>query len=136
MEKGERQTFSRNERLRGSSLIDDLFKTGNFFTTSLFRVIWMIPSEQIPSPAQIAVSVPKRAFRHANDRNLLKRRIRESYRRRKQSLYSFLIEEDIRLIFILIYRSNRIEDFSTIDRSVKEAIDRLCKNAALKHGKS
>jgi len=80
--------------------------------------------------------VPKRAFRHANDRNLLKRRIRESYRRRKQSLYSFLIEEDIRLVFILIYRSNQIEDFSAIDRSVKETIDRLCKNAAMKHGKS
>ena len=136
MEKDERQTFSRNERLCRSRLIDDLFKTGNFFTTSIFRVIWMIPSEPIPSPAQIAISVPKRGFRHASDRNLLKRRIRESYRRRKQSLYYFLREEDIRLIFILIYRSNRIEDFSTIDRSVKEAIVRLCKNAALKHGKS
>jgi len=136
MEKGERQTFSRNERLCRTRLIDDLFKKWNFFTTSVFRVIWMIPSASIPSPAQVAVSVPKRGFRHATDRNLLKRRIRESYRRRKQTLYSLLRKEDISLTFILIYRVNRIEDFSTIDRSVEEAIAKLCKNVSSLRGKS
>ena len=96
----------------------------------------MIPSASIPSPAQVAVSVPKRGFRHATDRNLLKRRIRESYRRRKQTLYSLLRKEDISLTFILIYRVNRIEDFSTIDRSVEEAIAKLCKNVSSLRGKS
>lgn len=136
MEKDERQTFSRNERLCRTRLIDELFKKGNFFTTPVFRVMWMIPSSDIPSPAQIAVSVPKRGFRHAADRNMLKRRIRESYRRRKQTLYSLLREKGISITFMLIYRSNRIEDFGTIDRSVEETISRLCKSAILKQDKS
>ena len=111
MEKGERQTFSRNERLCRTRLIEELFENGNAFYTSVFKVLWAIPDSSIPSPAQVAVSVPKRGFRHATDRNLLKRRIRESYRRRKHRLYSFLQEEGITITFILIYRSSKITDY-------------------------
>lgn len=37
-------------------------------------------------PSRIVVSVPKRSFKRAVKRNLLKRRIRESYRRQKALL--------------------------------------------------
>jgi ribonuclease P protein component len=136
MEKGERQTFSRNERLCRTRLIEELFEKGNAFYTSVFKVFWAIPGSSIPSPAQVAVSVPKKGFRHATDRNLLKRRIRESYRRRKHSLYSFLQEEGICITFILIYRSSKIADYDAIDRAVEEVIEKLCKSATSLAGKS
>ncbi len=136
MEKGERQTFSRNERLCRTRQIEELFEKGNAFYTSVFKVVWAIPGSSIPSPAQVAVSVPKKGFRHATDRNLLKRRIRESYRRRKHSLYSFLREEGISVTFIMIYRSSKIEDYNAIDRAVEEVIQKLCKSATSLPGKS
>lgn len=136
MEKGERQTFSRNERLCRTRLIEELFEKGNAFYTSVFKVFWAIPGSTIPSPAQVAVSVPKKGFRHATDRNLLKRRIRESYRRRKYRLYFFLREEGISITFILIYRSSKIADYDSIDRAVEEVIEKLCKSAASLPGKS
>ncbi|MBN2665438.1 MAG: ribonuclease P protein component [Bacteroidales bacterium] len=136
MEKGEKQTFSRNERLCRTRLIEELFEKGNTFHTSVFKVFWVIPASTIPSPAQIAVSVPKKGFRHATDRNLLKRRIRESYRRRKHKLYSFLQEECINITFILIYRSSKIAGFELIDRAVEEVIEKLCKSASSLPGKS
>lgn len=136
MEKGERQTFSRNERLCRTRLIEELFEKGNTFYTSVFKVIWTAPVLPIPAPAQVAVSVPKKGFRHATDRNLLKRRIRESYRRRKHILYHFLQEEGINITFILIYRSSKIADFNSIDRAVEEVIEKLCKSAASLPGKS
>lgn len=136
MEKSERQTFSRNERLCRTRLIEELFEKGNAFYTSVFKVLWAIPDSSIPSPAQVAVSVPKRGFRHATDRNLLKRRIRESYRRRKHRLYSFLQEEGITITFILIYRSSKITDFDSIDRAVEEVIEKLCKSTSSLPGKS
>lgn len=136
MEKSERQTFSRNERLCRTRLIEELFEKGNAFYTSVFKVVWAIPGSSIPSPAQVAVSVPKKGFRHATDRNLLKRRIRESYRRRKHSLYSFLREEGISVTFIMIYRSSKIEDYNAIDRAVEEVIQKLCKSATSLPGKS
>ena len=136
MEKGERQTFSRNERLCRTRLIEELFEKGNAFYTSFFKVFWAIPGSSIRSPAQVAVSVPKKGFRHATDRNLLKRRIRESYRRRKHRLYSFLQEEGICITFILIYRSSKIADYDAIDRAVEEVIEKLCKSATSLAGKS
>jgi len=60
MTTGERQTFGKNERLCRIRLIEEVFDNGNVFHTSLFKVVWMISSETLPSPAQIAVSVPKR----------------------------------------------------------------------------
>lgn len=99
-------------------------------------MFWAIPDSFIPSPAQIAVSVPKKGFRHATDRNLLKRRIRESYRRRKHRLYYFLREKGISITFILIYRNSKIADYYSIDRAVEEVIEKLCKSAASLPGKS
>ena len=43
-----------------------------------------LPREEVPS--RILVSVPKRSFKRAVKRNLLKRRMRESYRLQKQLL--------------------------------------------------
>jgi ribonuclease P protein component len=66
-------------------------------------VAWIASSIILPSPAQIAISVPKKSFRLAVTRNLIKRRIREAYRKKKQILYNFLSEEKIQITFVLIW---------------------------------
>ena len=38
-------------------------------------------------PVQILISVPKKRFKHAVDRNRVKRQVREAYRLHKQVLY-------------------------------------------------
>ncbi|HBC77410.1 MAG TPA: ribonuclease P protein component, partial [Bacteroidales bacterium] len=65
MDKVERQTFGKNERLCRTKLIDEIFENGSVFHTSLFKVVWIISSTDLPSRAQVAVSVPKRSFRLA-----------------------------------------------------------------------
>jgi ribonuclease P protein component len=122
----ERQTFGKNEKLCRTKLIDEIFKNGSVFYTRQFKVAWIVSSISLPSPAQIAISVPKKSFRLAVTRNLIKRRIREAYRKRKQILYNFLSEENIQLAFILICRNNIIPDYTAAEKSVEEVIEKLC----------
>ena len=75
------QTFTKAERLCAKNDIDGLLKEGRYFSVGeVFRVCAKPRSE---GPSRLLISVPKRNFKRAVMRNLLKRRIREAYRRHK-----------------------------------------------------
>ncbi len=120
-----RQTFDKSEKLCSRKIIEMLFETGNIFHTSLFKVVWNISQIPIPGPAQVAFSVSKRGFRLAVTRNLIKRRLREAYRKNKHTLYNHLRSQNINLVFIVILKGNSVPDFETIEKSIREVLNRL-----------
>ena len=70
---------------------------------------------------RIIVSVPKKLFKRAVRRNILKRRIREAYRTQKALLGASEDHRDI----LFLYNSSEVLPFETIRAAVAEVLTRL-----------
>ncbi|MBG0859385.1 MAG: ribonuclease P protein component [Bacteroidales bacterium] len=122
-----RETFHKSERVCSRKTIAALFENGNVAYSSVFKVLWQIRLSQLPFPAEVAFSIPKKVFRLAVTRNLIRRRMREAYRRNKQMLYDYLGSENIRISFIIMFRGSVIPDYETVERATKEMLGDLIK---------
>lgn len=88
------------------------------------RIVYNLEAEG-PHPVSMAVSVPKRLFKRAVDRNLLKRRIREVYRMNKHGLYSYLQQEGIKMNLVIQYKDREIRDYQYIEQGIVKAFEKL-----------
>lgn len=120
-----KETFGKTERLCSRKAIAELFEKGDSFFCYPFQIIWSFGPPDLQAPAQVALSVSKRSFRRAVERNLIKRRIREAYRKKKHLLYEYLNEKSKTVLFFIIYKDSKINDFKHIDRAVGEMIGKF-----------
>jgi ribonuclease P protein component len=119
-------TFKKEERLCNKRLIDKLFHNGSSFLCYPFRVSWLVNPEPQLHPAQILFSVPKRRYKHAVDRNLVKRLMREAYRLHKQQhLYDALQQTDKRIIISVGYVGKEIEPYLFIEKKMLKLLAQL-----------
>lgn len=116
--------FNKREKLTSRKEIQFLFSEGNVFNSYPFRVLWRQMPEGDPG-LKFAVSVPKKKFRRAVDRNLLKRRTREAFRLRKPELNALLVAKFRSLSLFLIFTSDEIKDYKTIEKGIAQIIIKL-----------
>jgi ribonuclease P protein component len=121
----EKNSFTKVERLCSKKLFAELFDKGNSFYSYPFRVLWIYTDTFQTSRSQIAISVPKRSFKKAVDRNLIKRRIREAFRKNKHNLYSFLELKKRNIVFIIIFREVNIPDYTNTEKAVSQMLVKL-----------
>jgi len=123
-----RKTFSKEERLCSKRLIDDLFHNGSSFFIYPYRVVFLRVAGM--SKVQVLLSVSKRRFRHAVHRNLLKRRMRESYRLQKGDLLYPAIEgKPYGLAAAVQYVGKDALDFSFMHERMAAVLEKLHQEA-------
>ena len=122
-------TFKKYERLKSSLAIQDLLKQGQILSSFPLKIYWSIfaGSDQ-KSPVRVAISVPKKKFRRAVDRNLLKRRIRESYRQNKHGLHESLISSGCEVNMLILYLADEFSPYAEIDEKLKILLSKLILN--------
>lgn len=81
--------------------------------------------EVVEGNLQMGVSVGKRHFKRAVDRNLLKRRIREAYRKQKHELKETLTALGISMDIFFVYSNARISDYAEIETAMTNGLSLL-----------
>ena len=104
-------TLSKSERLCGKKAIAELMEHGKGGSTGCLRYRFL----PAPEVTRILVSVPKRFFKRAVKRNLLKRRIRESYRLQKD-----LLPVSVDIAFL--YQAREVLSFDEIFAAMTEVL--------------
>ena len=119
-------TFKKQEHLKSKKTIELLFKKGNVIDEFPVRVVWIktILHEK-DTYSKVAFSVPKRLLKKAVDRNRIKRLLRESYRLNKHPLIYRLEKEGIQIALMIIYGSDYLTSFKTIERKIIVILNRL-----------
>jgi ribonuclease P protein component len=117
--------YPKKERLRSKILIDKIFESGLKQYNSNLKIIWLphILPEQVP--VQSLVSVSKRRFKRANKRNLLKRRLREAFRKNKNDFYKSIENAGIQIALVIIYNSDSLSDFKSLEKNLLIAFESI-----------
>jgi ribonuclease P protein component len=114
-------SLPKTERLRGKTTVSALMTKGRWGFTSDLKYCYLRhrslrSGEDVEVPNRILVSVPKRLFKHAVKRNLLKRRLREAYRTRK----ALLKPSGTDILFL--YNSKEIRDYSALRGQIEHIL--------------
>lgn len=123
-------SLKKNERLRSKNDIDKLFTSGESFVIYPFRIVYKFFDSNSSFKASILISIPKKRFKRAVKRNLLRRRTREAYRLNKDTLLDNL-PNNRTLNIAFLYISNELYDYSVIEKKMKESLVRLNKEINL-----
>ena len=119
-------TLPKSERLHGKSKISALMSRGRWGFTSGLKYCFLKDDDAAAGsqPNSIIVSVPKRLFKRAVRRNLLKRRLREAYRTQKNILpakgYSILF----------LYNTKEILEYPALREQVAGVLLKLAEHEA------
>jgi ribonuclease P protein component len=105
-----KNTLGKQERLKSKKLIEKLYAEGESVKTFPLRMVFVRTAHTSEFPCQVGVSVAKRNYKLAVDRNRLKRLMRETYRLQKEIVYDNLEEPYVFMISYIGREEMKFED--------------------------
>jgi ribonuclease P protein component len=111
-----KNTFGKEEKLCSEKDIDTLYKSGTSFLSHPIVIYYSALPELQHSKAMVSVS--KKKFKRAVDRNLLKRRLREAYRLNKR-----VLTKNYHLAFV--YIGHEMLPFTHIEKALIAGLTKI-----------
>lgn len=125
-------SLKKTERLKGKKAVADIFQ-GDRKKVSLpsVKAFYSIKHEG-EEPARFGISVPKKRFKRAVDRNQIKRYFREAVRVQKHELVKTLQEQQKHLDVLIVCNCSKMPDFKWVETKVNGILTELIKQNANK----
>ena len=111
-------TFPKSEKLCGEQTVDHLYKNGKRFVVWPLRVTYL---QVVEAPTQVLIWAPKALFKHAVDRNKLRRQMREAYRLNKDIIDG----EDMHYQVSFNYIDKEKQPYVIIEKAICKALKRI-----------
>lgn len=126
-------TLGKAEKLKSRKQIEQLFAEGKGFTAFPVKVVYLAMPREEPKEendeagVQVGVSVSTRHFKHAVDRNRIKRLLREAYRQQKHELLELALQQGLALKVFFIYLDKTLPTYDLMFDKMRYCLKRLRK---------
>jgi ribonuclease P protein component len=124
---GLKLTYSKEEKLKSKKLIDALFSEGQSVAAFPLRLVYLETTFTETILAKTGVSVSKRNFKTAVQRNRIKRLLRESYRLNKNA---FINNLNTQHAFMILYIGKKEPTFVQVETSMKQLFGKFHKKTS------
>jgi len=122
-------TFAKQERLASKKEIEALFKSGKSLFCFPFKIYYLLSDQQYLASKQVLITIPKRLFKKAVDRNKLKRYFREAYRKHKNTLSLPLSNKQLHIAFLYVH--SEIATSGEIEKKTIIALGKIAREIKL-----
>jgi ribonuclease P protein component len=124
-------TYPKTDRLKSKTIIDSLFTKGTSVSIYPLRLVFVkTPHENAPS-LLMGVSVSKKYFKRAVDRNYFKRLLRETYRLNQNILRETIENQEEKYSLMFFYQTKERLSFEEINQKTIVLFEKFKKSQAI-----
>jgi len=119
----ESHRFPKSEKLCGLTTIGRVFTEGSRIKQFPFKCVWIRANGD--TGVRIMFSVPKKHFRHAVDRNRVKRLLRESYRLHNAEFKAACVALGLSVDIAVVYNNGEMPDYAETEKRMELLLAKL-----------
>ncbi len=117
-------TFPKIEKLKSKKTIEALFAEGKNLREFPLKLIYLKTPFEDGARIKVGVVAPKKKFKKAVDRNLIKRLLRESYRLNKSLIFNNI---EGNYAFLFLYLGHKAPSFDEVHIAMKKLLETFFK---------
>ncbi|WP_026754370.1 ribonuclease P protein component [Sediminibacter sp. Hel_I_10] len=117
-------SYTKKDKLKSKKMIERIFSEGQSVSAYPLRMVYLKLDPQLEHQHKAGVSVSKRHFKRAVDRNQIKRLMREAYRLNKAPFFN---NTSSPFAFMILYIGKEIPDFNSVEIKTKQLLDKFSK---------